>query len=170
MRRNWEKRNIDFILDDYIDTIPNFREEITETTTRNGKTIKADLVVCVILKLATSSAIHFYAPIQVSTRGQKPNTELIAESFGKDTLTSQRLVKVEPTLQLPGHKDIFVIGDVIDWKEQKQALKALAHADIAVANLISQLEGRRHSKKYTGSTELLFLSNGRVSLVSILAP
>jgi len=148
VRKSWEKRNIDFVLGDFIDAIPSLTEKITEATTRNGKTIQADLVV--------------------STRGQKPNTDLFAESFGKDTLTERKLIKVEPTLQLPGHQDIFVVGDVIDWKEQKQAFKAQAHADIAVANALSLLKGQKSSKKYTGSTEFLFLSNGRNGGVSYI--
>lgn len=60
VRRNWEKRNIDFILDDFIDTIPNLSEKITETTTRNGKTIKADLVVCAISQAAVTSAFDVF--------------------------------------------------------------------------------------------------------------
>lgn len=100
----------------------------------------------------------------MSTRGQRPNTELFVESFGQDTLTSRGLIKVEPTLQLPGHQDIFVIGDVIDWNEQKQSFKAQAHADIAVANVLSLLKGQKKLKKYTGIFELIVLTNGRVSV------
>ncbi|KAF9454135.1 FAD/NAD(P)-binding domain-containing protein [Macrolepiota fuliginosa MF-IS2] len=141
VRKSLEARNIEFVLEDYIDDIPSLGSEVTETTTRNGKTIQADLVI--------------------STRGQRPNTELFVESFGQESLTSRGLVKVEATLQLPGHKDIFVIGDVIDWDEQKQSIKAQAHADIAVANVLSQLKGQMKLKKYTGTLEMIFLTNGR---------
>ncbi|KAF5352398.1 hypothetical protein D9756_005947 [Leucocoprinus leucothites] len=141
VQRSFEKRNITFLLEEYIDTVPNLGEKITEVKTRSGKAIEADLVL--------------------STRGQRPNSELIAESFGADTLNSRRLVKVEHTLQLKGHQDIFVIGDVIDWNEQKQAFKAQAHADIAVGNLLSLLKGQNKFKKYTGSFEFLFLTNGK---------
>ncbi|KXN88798.1 hypothetical protein AN958_06667 [Leucoagaricus sp. SymC.cos] len=141
VRNNVEKRNIKLLLDEYIDTIPNADEKITEVTTRSGKAIKADLVV--------------------STRGQRPNTELIQETFGMEALTSRGLVKIEATFQLPGHRNIFVIGDVVDWNEQKQSLKANAHADIAVTNILSLLNGRTSLKKYTGSLELLVLTNGR---------
>jgi NADH dehydrogenase FAD-containing subunit len=101
---------------------------------------------------------------QISTRGQRPNTELIVETFGPDALTSRGLVKIEPTLQLPGHQDIFIIGDVIDRNEQKQAYKAQAHADTAVANILSLLRGKAKLKKYTGTVEFLCLTNGKVSI------
>jgi thioredoxin reductase len=46
-----------------------------------------------------------------------------------------------------GHPYIFAGGDVIEWKEQKQAGKALGHAPIIVKNVLAVLA------KGTGTTE-----------------
>lgn len=142
VRKDLEARNINLLLNEYVDIIPAQDEEVAEVTTRSGKTVKADLVI--------------------SSRGQRPNTEIFTESFGHGTLTSRGLVKVEPTLQLPGHQDIFVIGDVIDWDEQKQVFKAQRHADVAVANVLAMINGQAGNlKQYKGSPELIILVNGR---------
>jgi NADH dehydrogenase FAD-containing subunit len=71
-------------------------------------------------------------------------------------------VRVEPTLQLIGHDNIFVIGDVIDWNEQKQAAKANVHADLIVPNVLAILQGKTPRNKYKGSMEGIFVSNGKV--------
>jgi NADH dehydrogenase FAD-containing subunit len=72
---------------------------------------------------------------------------------------------VEPTLQLVGHKDIFVIGDIIDWDEQKQAAKANVHANLIVPNVLSVLQDKAAQNKYKGSMEAIFVSNGKVSFL-----
>ncbi|KAJ3561675.1 hypothetical protein NP233_g10050 [Leucocoprinus birnbaumii] len=146
--KSFQKRKIEFVLDEYVDDIPALDEDIKDVRTRSGKSITADLVI--------------------STRGQRPNTELISDSFGADALTSSGHVKVESTLQLPGHKDIFVMGDVIDWKEQKQAFKAGNHAAVVVANVLALINGQKNLKRYSGSPEFLFVTNGKNGGVTYL--
>jgi uncharacterized FAD-dependent dehydrogenase len=45
IRKSLETRDIDLVLNDYIDTIPNPDEPVTKITTRKGKEITTDLVV-----------------------------------------------------------------------------------------------------------------------------
>jgi NADH dehydrogenase FAD-containing subunit len=75
-------------------------------------------------------------------------------------------VKVTPTLQLPMHPSIFAGGDIIDWKEQKQAGKSGTHADVITANVLSLLAGQKPSKVYKGSYELIVLTIGKVCVIS----
>jgi NADH dehydrogenase FAD-containing subunit len=74
-------------------------------------------------------------------------------------------VKVKPTLQLAQHPRIFALGDIIDWKEQKQAAKALGHVSIVSNNVLSLVGLKSSFKDYKGSIEMIGLSNGKVCLL-----
>lgn len=71
---------------------------------------------------------------------------------------------MKPTLQLKSFPDIFAAGDVVDIKEEKQLVKAMAHAEIVAANVIVYLTGASLSsmKKYKGSRELIVVTLGKV--------
>ncbi|KAJ7187846.1 FAD/NAD(P)-binding domain-containing protein [Mycena filopes] len=96
----------------------------------------------------------------VPTRGPRPRTEFVATSLGAATLDERKQIKVKPTLQLIEHSDIFAIGDAIDTVEQKQVMKAAAHAAIVAANIVAYLSNRP-LKPYKGSIELIVVTNGK---------
>jgi NADH dehydrogenase len=55
-------------------------------------------------------------------------------------------VKVRPTLQLPDHDDVFVIGDATYWEEEGQPLPmvapaAIQQAEVAAKNVLCALKG-----------------------------
>lgn len=54
------------------------------------------------------------------------------------------------------------MGDIIDWKEEKQAFKAMAHVPIIVENVMALVNGKSKFKEYKGSYEMISLTNGRV--------
>jgi len=83
-------------------------------------------------------------------------------SLGSGVLNARGQIKVKPTLQLESHPNIYAIGDVIDWTEQKQVAKTPKHAQIAAANIFSQLSGGAANKKYAGQPELIVITNGKV--------
>jgi len=70
---------------------------------------------------------------------------------------------VKPTLELVDHPRIFAMGDIIDWKEEKQAMKAMGHKSIVANNVLSVLDQKLALKNYKGTYEIILLSNGRVS-------
>ena len=88
---------------------------------------------------------------------------MIAESLGQDAITTSKHVKVLPTLQLPSQQSIFALGDIIDWKEQKQAVKAGFHASIIATNILSLLSGSKPQKQYKTGPEMILVTNGRVN-------
>ena len=98
---------------------------------------------------------------QVSARGPTPNTGFVESSLGAHTVNSRKYVRVRPTLQLQEYTDIFALGDIIDWKEQKQITKAWGHAAIVAANVEAYLAGRK-LKEYKGSPEMAMITNGKV--------
>lgn len=77
-------------------------------------------------------------------------------------------MKVLPSLQLPSHPNIFALGDLIEWDEQKTAAKAqMGHAPIVAKNVELYLKGvdvSKAGKIYKGSMEMILVSNGRVSV------
>ncbi|KAF9244917.1 hypothetical protein BU15DRAFT_85760 [Melanogaster broomeanus] len=132
-------RGVEILFNQYIDDIPE--EGSLGVITRDGTQIPtADLVI--------------------STRGPSPNTAFVA-SLGSSTLSGSGHIKVRPTLQLLNHPHIFAAGDVIDWVEQKQAVKTRGHAPVVAANVMSLLGGKEASKVYQGSTEMIVITNGR---------
>jgi len=81
-------------------------------------------------------------------------------------LTDTGFVKVQPTLQLSTHPEIFAVGDVVDLPEQKQLFKAQRHAAIVAANIVAYLRGRP-LKPYKGDPEVIFISIGKVNTSSM---
>lgn len=96
------------------------------------------------------------------TRGGKPNSEFIA-TLGPNVLDASGYVKVTDTLQVEGHPDVFAVGDIISYKEQKQLAKTPGHASIIVANILTLIRGSAAKKKYTGTFEAIVVTNGKVS-------
>ncbi|KIL56785.1 hypothetical protein M378DRAFT_133689 [Amanita muscaria Koide BX008] len=139
---------IDIIFNDYVDQLElGPVSSGTGIKTRHGKEIPAD-----------------YA---VSTRGPRPNTEFIATSLTPSVLNSRGLVKILPTFQLPDFPNIFALGDVIDWNEQKQLRKASGHAAIVASNIQAYLSGGSLNP-YKGSTEMIIVTLGKNAGVSYI--
>lgn len=89
----------------------------------------------------------------------------MSAALGAASLSDQDLIRVRPTLQLVDHDDIFAAGDVIDWKEQKQSAKSTAHGALVGANIAAFLN-KGKLKPYTGATEMIVLTNGKVCCIS----
>jgi len=83
-------------------------------------------------------------------------------SLGRETLTEAGYVKVTPTLQLPSHPNIFALGDIIDWKEQKQAVKTVAHSAVVGKNIVALTKGQEVKATYKGSSEMIVITLGKV--------
>jgi NADH dehydrogenase FAD-containing subunit len=143
---------VEVVLNDYVDNLEIGTISYGKgVRTRYNKEINADLVV--------------------SARGPRPNTGFISASLGPSAVTSRGHVKVLPTLQLPEHPNIFAMGDIIDWTEQKQFMKVTGgHAPIVVNNVAAYLSGRA-LKRYKGSPEIISITigkNGGVSYMGML--
>jgi apoptosis-inducing factor 2 len=82
-------------------------------------------------------------------------------------LNSRGQIKIKSTFQLESHSNIYAIGDVTNLTEQKQAAKAPKHAQIAAANILSQLSGEAPKQTYSGQPELIVITNGKVGGYSL---
>lgn len=105
---------------------------------------------------------------QVRTSGPRPNTGFLASSLGVDILNEEGFVCVTPQLQVTNHPSVFAAGDVVEWEEQKQFGKTVGQAPVVAANIISFLADKPLKKKYTGSREIIALSNGKVWVLASL--
>ena len=89
------------------------------------------------------------------------------KSLGASVVTPRGQIKIEKTFQVKSHANIYAIGDVIDWEEQKQAAKAAKHAQIAATNIIAQLNTGVPKTNYSGQPELIIITNGKVGCSSL---
>ncbi|KAF8220606.1 FAD/NAD(P)-binding domain-containing protein [Tricholoma matsutake] len=134
-----QKRGINLVLGDFVDLAET--AQVEGVTTRSGKSLKSvDLVV--------------------QTRGPSPNTAFVSASIGAAALSDRDLIRVRPTLQLQEYDNIFAGGDVIEWKEQKQAAKAGPHGTLVANNILALLSGRK-LKEYKGALEMIVATNGK---------
>lgn len=102
----------------------------------------------------------------MTARGGKPNTEFL-RSFDPSVITDVGRVKVLPTLQVPlanGKTNVFALGDIIDWDEQKMLVKVGGHVPVVVANVLSVVNGDKPTKEYKTDMEGIAVTVGRVSL------
>lgn len=134
-----QRRGVEVICNDYVDNVPEGYVTSAGVTTRSGKRIPADLVV--------------------PARGGRPATEFLRDSGLP--MTGDGFIRVHPTLQVKGHPSVFAAGDAVDWNEQKQVLKYVNHAKTVVPNIFAALGGQELKTEYKGSTELVFLTNGK---------
>jgi len=156
--RKIQKRRNNLVLGD---SVHDLELKNGAVVTRQGKTIPADLVVnwfpcCFPFPLLTLA-------LKVPTFGGRPNTSFI-KTLGSDVLSTAGYVRVKRTLQLDNHPRIFAMGDIIDWKEEKQAFKAMGHVPIVVNNVMALINDKSKFKEYKGAYEIIALTNGKVRL------
>ncbi|KAI0301617.1 FAD/NAD-P-binding domain-containing protein [Multifurca ochricompacta] len=135
-------RGVNIVYNDHVDDF-----ESIPATTRSQRPLDGDLVV--------------------PTFGSRPGTGFI-KSLGSGVLNARGQIKIRPTFQLESYSNIYAIGDVVDWAEQKQAAKAPKHAQIAAANILAQLSGGAPKKTYTGQPELIIITNGKKQGISFM--
>lgn len=138
LEKRLQKIGIELLLDEMVTAFPP--RTGPEVTTRSGKSVPADLVLV--------------------TTGPKPNTLFIKESLGDSAVSEAGFVKVHPTLQVASHPNIFAIGDIIEWNEQKQVLKAYGHASTVSQNIL-KLGAGQPLKNYQSMNESLCCTTGR---------
>jgi len=137
----FKARNIELILNDVVESFPE--SDSGEIGLKSGQKINAGLIV--------------------RTSGPRPNTEFLASSLGADILTEDKFVRVSPQLQVFGHPSVFAAGDIVDWPEEKQFGKTVGQAAVVAENIISYLGNKPLRKEYTGSPEIIILTNGKSS-------
>lgn len=112
------------------------------------------------VKLATGDELS--ADLVLYTIGGQPNNDLFKE-FDASTLSTTGSVKVNSRFQVAAHPSIFVVGDLADLPEQKQAAKAGGHVSVAVSNIVALAHDQALSvaTEYKAPKELILVTVGR---------
>lgn len=113
------------------------------------------------VKLATGDVLS--ADLVLYTIGGQPNNDLVKE-FDASTLSPTGSVKVNDRFQMAAHANIFVVGDLADLAEQKQAAKAPGHVSVAVSNIVALAHDQNLSSAattYKPPKELILVTVGK---------
>lgn len=135
----WKSLGVNVVLGDRA-SVP--QGEYTSITTDKGRTIRADLIV--------------------PTWGGRRNTEFL-KSFDSTIVTPEGNIRVLPTLRVPltsGKTNVYAVGDVIDWAEQKQLAKIPGHVSVVVPNILAATRNQQPPKVYKGGMEGILLPAG----------
>ncbi|KAG8742128.1 hypothetical protein FRC10_001998 [Ceratobasidium sp. 414] len=134
------KLGVKVILEDRISTqvVP----ENGYVTTEAGQRIRVDMVITAI--------------------GGKPNTAIV-RTLDPGALTGSGTVGVTPELRVKlasGAQNVWAVGDIIEWPEQKMVFKAsTGHAPIVAGNILAAINGGK-STAYSGKPEMILVTLG----------
>ncbi|KAG8888888.1 hypothetical protein FRB98_006553 [Tulasnella sp. 332] len=112
--------------------------------------------------IRTENGVEIPADLVITVRGGKLNTAFLS-SFDSTILTTSGSVKVLPTLQVPltnGKSNVFAIGDIIEWPQQKMVSKVPTQASVVVANILSAVKGAPMKQQYKGFMEAISVPLG----------
>ncbi|CAE7064550.1 unnamed protein product [Rhizoctonia solani] len=111
-------------------------------TTQSGKRIRADLVI--------------------PAAGGRPNTAVV-NTLDANVVTKTGTVLVTPELRVKlssGARNVWAIGDIIEWPEQKMVFKAgTGHAPTVAKNIVASIQGGKEAQ-YGGKPEMIFVTLG----------
>ncbi|KAG8709681.1 hypothetical protein FRC09_000520 [Ceratobasidium sp. 395] len=134
------KLGVDVILEDRISTQAVPKDGYV--TTEAGRRIRADQVIVAF--------------------GSSPNTAIV-RTLDPGALTGSGTVGVTPELRVKlasGAQNVWAIGDIIEWPEQKMVFKAaLGHAPLVAGNILSAIKGGK-STAYGGKMEAILVTLG----------
>ncbi|KAM0790604.1 hypothetical protein ACM66B_004469 [Microbotryomycetes sp. NB124-2] len=91
--------------------------------------------------------------------GNKPNTSLVSD-FDSSAVDSAGLVKVQPTLQLVDHENIFAAGDITNLDETKLSFNGQAHVPVVVQNIVSLIGGNKANKTIEPGKKVIVVTCG----------
>ncbi|QRV76791.1 apoptosis-inducing factor A [Ceratobasidium sp. AG-Ba] len=135
-----QKIGVEVVLGDKIS--PNTVPEEGYVTTEHGQRIQTDMVI-------------------VATGGRL-NTDVV-RTLDSSIVAQTGTVLVTPELnvKLPsGAKNVWAIGDIIEWPEQKMVFKASrGHAPVVAQNIIAAIQGGK-TVAYLGKPEMIFVTIG----------
>lgn len=143
----WRSLGVKLVLSDRAN-IPE--GEYSSITTDKGETIRADLIV--------------------PTWGGRRNTDFL-KSFDSAIVTAQGNIRVLPSLRVPlsnGKTNVYAVGDVIDWAEQKQLAKVPGHVSVVVPNILAAIKNQQPPKVYNGGMEGILLPAGPTAGIGYL--
>lgn len=119
-------------------------------------------MLCVLICLSRSESCLDAVALQVPVAGGRPNTDFL-RSFDPAIITAAGTVRVQKTLQVPlsnGKTNVYAVGDIIEWDEEKQLAKTPAHVAVVAANILASINNKTDKPKeyggFMGTCDALF--------------
>ncbi|KAG9026740.1 hypothetical protein FRB95_008512 [Tulasnella sp. JGI-2019a] len=145
---------------------PKYRQTVLDAAATAGINMifkdRAHVPVGPCTSVKTENGLEIPTDLVIDARGGKLNTAFLT-SLDPTVLTPSGSVKVLPTLQVPlsnGKSNVFALGDIIEWPEQKTIFKVRPQAAIVAANLLSAINGTPLEKTYDGHLEVIAIPCG----------
>ncbi|CAE6418862.1 unnamed protein product [Rhizoctonia solani] len=112
--------------------------------------------------VTTEKGVRLRADLVINATGGRPNTSVVS-TLDKSALTPKGTVVVTPELNVKlasGARNVWAIGDIIEWSEQKMVFKAsTGHAPLVAGNIIASIKGDP-LKSYQGKPEMILITLG----------
>ncbi|KAK4201720.1 hypothetical protein QBC40DRAFT_277791 [Triangularia verruculosa] len=113
----------------------------TKVNLQDGRTLTADFVI--------------------TATGQTPNNSWLTAGLGEDVINPLNgFIKVHPTMQVEGHKNVFAVGDINDCGAHKAAKPGLVQAGVAARNIVSLINGGEAEEKLEVAPASIHLTLG----------
>ena len=108
----------------------------------------------------THNGDQIEADIWFQCYGATANSGYLAGTEYEELLHPNGTIRVDPTLQVKGHSNVYAIGDITDVRESKRADAARQQARVVIANITHQLEGGEPDISYQPTKEWVILPLG----------
>ncbi|CAE6346400.1 unnamed protein product [Rhizoctonia solani] len=112
--------------------------------------------------VTTEKGVRLRADVVINATGGRPNTSVVS-TLDKSVLTPKGTVLVTPEFNVKlasGAQNVWAIGDIVEWPEQKMVFKASnGHAPLVAANIIASIKGSK-LKSYQGKPEMIVITLG----------
>ena len=108
--------------------------------TKNGEVIEADL--------------------WFQCYGARANTGFLIGSDYESVMNPNGTIRVDATMQVVDHPNVYAVGDLTDVRESKRADAARQQARVVIANITAQIEGETPDALYEPTKEWVILPLG----------
>ena len=108
--------------------------------TKNGEVIEADL--------------------WFQCYGARANTGFLIGSGYESVMNPNGTIRVDATMQVVDHPNVYAVGDLTDVRESKRADAARQQARVVIANITAQIEGETPDALYEPTKEWVILPLG----------
>ena len=108
--------------------------------------------------LTTDKGTKFEADIIIWCAGIAANSQFLGSDF-RESLSEQKLIITNESLQVKNHPHIFAGGDITALQEEKTAQTAEKHADVIAHNVIAAIKNKK-MKTYAPKQRLMVISLG----------
>ncbi|KAK0669175.1 hypothetical protein QBC41DRAFT_224525 [Cercophora samala] len=102
-----------------------------------------------------------HADFVITATGQTPNNQWLKSSLGAGVINERNgFVKVLPTMQIEGCRNLFAVGDINDCGAHKAAKPGMVQAGVAARNIAALIRGEEAEEKLVVAPASIHLTLG----------